>query len=257
MSDKALIDEIKAKVNLHAILPVLEELERLDRVHGGTGAGGSRGTVMLTVAGYNELVATIRFKGGGIEVLRERRKRPSLILEFASPDALNDSFSGGSARPRIRKLLFGLPLLLKFVKLSKLLGKSLMGNEAPGGVKTRAALLLRVVVHSMEILARRHPEVKTSISDIDGTAQFGIEPDGPFYHITFENGKVAVYPTRHSSPTSTILWVDPETAVAVLSGSLDAMKALGQQKMKMEGDPGFALKVGGIMSKVGEVLRPA
>jgi len=250
------LDEIKARVNLHAILPVLEDLERLDREYGGKGAGKYQGKILVKVAKKPELAVTIQFKGPGIKVFREKWGRPSLILEFASPDALNDSFSGGKSKPRIRKLLFGIPLLLKFVKLSKLMGASLMGDGAPGGIKTRAAILLRVVVHAMEVLARHHPEVQPTVAGIEGTIQFGIEPDGPFYHITFQNGKVAVYDTEHSSPKSTISFVDTETAVAVLTGALDAMDAMGQQKMKMEGDPGFALQIGGIMGKVGEILQP-
>ena len=251
------IDEIRAKVNLHAVLPVLEELEKLDRSYGGKGAGNSRGTVVMAVAGRPDIAATIHFKGAGVEVLPERWRRPSLVLEFSSANALNDSFGGGKSRPRMKGLVFGFPLLLKFIKLSKLLGTSLIGDRAPGGVKTKAALLLKVVVNAMEVLSQCHPEVQTAIKALEGTAQFGIEPDGPVYHITFEKGKAAAYDSKHSSPKSTITWADSETTVAVLGGTLNPMEAMSKQKMKMVGDPGFAMQVGGIMNKVGEILRPA
>lgn len=250
------MDEIKAKINLHAVLPVMADLEKLDRTHGGKGAGASRGTLVMAVAGRPDMAATIHFKGAGIEVLPERWRKPSLVLEFATPGALNDSFGGGKERPHMKGLVFGWPLLLKFVKLSKLLGDSLMRDRAPGGAKTRAALMLKVVVHAMEVLSQCHAEVQATVKALDGTAQFGIEPDGPVYHITFEKGKAAAYDSKHSSPKSTITWADSETAVAVLSGKLNPMEAMSKQKMKMVGDPGFALQVGGIMNKVGEVLQP-
>lgn len=251
------IDEIRARVNLHAVLPVLTDLEKLDRTHGGKGAGNSRGTVVMSVAGRSDMAATIHFKGMGVEVLPEKWRHPSLRLEFASPYALNDSFSGGKTRPRIHGIIFGWPMLLQFLKMSKLLSQSLMGHRAPGGVNTRAALLLKVVIHAMEVLSQYHPEVQTAIKALEGTAQFGIEPDGPFYHITFEKGKAAAYDSKRQAPKSTIMFADSETTVAVLNGALNPMEAMSKQKMKMVGDPGFAIQVGGIMNKVGEILRPA
>ena len=248
-------EEMKARLNLHAVLPVLEDLERLDRTFGGKGTGKARGTLVMEVEGRPDLASTIWFKGGGVEVVTDNWRKPSIKLLFPSPEAMNASFAGGTERPRIRGFM-GLLLLPKFMKLSKLLGKSLQGDEAPGGVKSRAALLMKVVIGSMEILARHDPDVKTTIKELEGVMQFGIENDGPFHHLVFECGKVAMYGKKHSSPKSTILWADPETCVAVLSGKLDAMEALGQQKMKMEGDPGFAMQVGGIMGKVGEILQP-
>lgn len=250
------IEEIRARVNLNAVLPVLTDLEELDRKHGGEGAGKSRGTVVLSVAGRPDMAATILFKGMGVDVIPEKTRRPSLSLRFSSAHALNDSFRGGKTRPSMRGLVFGWPLLLKFIKMSKLLGQSLMGNRAPGGVKTRAALLLKVVIHSMEVLSQYHPEVQGIVKALQGTAQFGIEPDGPFYHITFENGKAVAYDWRHSAPKSAITFADSETTLAVINGALNPMEAMSKQKMKMAGDPGFAIQVGGIMNKVGEVLRP-
>ena len=249
------IEALKARINLHAILPVLEELERLDRTYGGSGVGKARGTLVMTVAGAPELSATLWFKGGGMTVVTEKWRRPSLTLTFGSPKALNDSFAGGKERPKIKGII-GLLLLPKFMKMSKLLGKSLQGDGAPGGVKSRAALLLRVVVYAMEILASHHNEVKAMIAGMDGTMQFEIAPAGPYYHITIEKGKMAVYNAKHSAPKSIIRWDDSETAVAVLSGTMQAMDAIAQKKMHAIGDPGFALQVGGIMNKVGEILRP-
>lgn len=255
MSNGTNVEELKSRINLHAILPVLEDLERLERAYGGKGAGKSRGTLVMTVEGNPELSATLWFKGGGMAVLPEKWRRPSLTLIFPTAAALNASFAGGKERPKIKGIM-GLPLLPKFMKLTKLMAKSLEGDRAPGGIKTRAALLLKVVVQSMEILAHHHPEVMAMVAGLEGVMQFGIEPDGPNYHLVIDKGKVAVFGSKHSSPKSTITWTDSETVVGVLSGKLQPMEAMGKQKMKMIGDPGFALQVGGIMNKVGEILQP-
>ncbi len=256
MEKDASFEEIRARANLHAVLPVLEDLARFDKQHGGKGAGRWPGAVVMEVAGYKDLAATVRFRPGGIDVLPEKWSRPSIILEFQSPQALNDSFDGGKSKPRIRKLVTGLPVLLKFMKMSKLMSNSLTGDAAPGGVKSRAAMLLRVVISAMEILARHYREAKDMAAELEGVFQVGIEPDGPYYHIAFEKGRAASFLNAHSEPTAGITFVDPQTAVEVLSGKKDAMEAMGEQKMKLEGDPGFAMKAGGIMNKVGDVLRP-
>jgi len=251
------VEEIKARVNLHAVLPVLEDLASFDKRHGGRGAGILPGSLLMEVAGRPELAATVKFRPGGVRVFPERRGRPSIILEFETPRALNDSFAGGASKPRIRKLLTGLPILVKFMRMSKLMSRSLTGDGAPGGTKSRAAMLLRVVILAMEVLALRLPEAKDIAADMEGVFQLGIEPDGPFYHVAFEKGKAASFLTPHSSPTASIIFADPRTAVEVLSGQKDAMEAMGEQKMKLEGDPGFAMKAGAIMNKVGDVVRPA
>lgn len=257
MEKDASFEELKARANLHAVLPVLEDLAKFDKEHGGKGAGKWPGALVIEVAGRRDLATTVRFRPGGIDVLPERWSRPSVILEFRSPRALNDSFEGGKSKPRIRKLLTGLPIFVKFVRISKLMSKSLTGDSAPGGTKSRAAMLLRVVVSAMEVLAEHYPEAKEIAAGLEGVFQVGIEPGGPRYHVAFEKGRVASFLKPHSSPTATITFVEPQTAVKVLSGQKDAMEAMGEQKMKLEGDPGFAMKAGAIMNKVGDVLRPA
>jgi len=249
------IEELKARINLHAVLTVLPELELAERENGGKGVGKAHGALAIKVKDHDELASTLWFTGKGIEVAIGNWRNPWLSLTFDSCESLNKSFAGdGSIRPKIRGIR-GLLLLPKFIKMSKMLGKSLQGDDAPGGIKTKASLLLKLIVHAMGVVGKYDEQAAATAKNMDGIIQFTIE-GGPSYHIIFHKGDISVKSGTHAAPKASLSWVDAETAAAVLSGKTQAMEAMAAKKMKMGGDGLFAMASGSILNKVGELLQP-
>ncbi len=250
-------DRIKAHLYLHAALPQLEEVVRVDGAARAAVAGW-RSSIGFHVAGGPGL--RLEVAGGRLRARRRGRGLPSLGLLLPGPGAAVRMFEGGGGaaplpwvgawRPR---LIRGLRVLSG--RLQYYLRSERTQLEADGTFAAAVGIRLAVLVYAIAVLAEASEEGRriAAAGAADGMAAIGIAGHAPL-QLTSKSGRLQA--TREASQPAnvTVELTDPEAAYGILSGSLDLWTALGTGDVRLRGrlpllDPIFQL-----MPRVGRFL---
>ena len=249
-------DLIKAHLYLHAVLPQLEEVVRVDRAAQQVVAGW-RSSIGLRVAGGPGL--RLEVAAGRLQALRRGRGLPSLGLLLLGPGAAVRMFEGGGAvplpwvgawRPR---LIGGLRALS--ARLQYYLRSEREQLEVDGTFATAVAIRLAVLVYAIGVLAEAWDEgwrIAAS-SAADGVAEIGIVAHPPL-QITSRQGRLQVARGAQSRANVTVQFADPDTAYGVLTGALELWTALGTGEVRLRGQLPLLDPILQLMSRVGRFL---
>jgi hypothetical protein len=264
-------DDVRARLNLFAVLPNLEDVVRDDPEMRALVAD-ARITVHLTIA--NGPSAVVRF-ADGVCVVGPLQKRdeagaagatggsgPTVRLAFASASHLNKMF-GGSSRPiplwGFNHLGF---LRHQFAELSDRMAYYLSPTdellEQPGYLAMNTLLALNTAAFSVPVLLGHDPDcipLRRGLSR--GTVVIKVLPDGPA--VSLVCGASGVLPVKGelANPSALVLLRDLPSASALLGGKLDPFAAAVTGEVQVWGRVAMVGTLGLVLDRLGKYLAPA
>lgn len=250
-------DRIKAHLYLHAVLPQLEEVVRLDAAAQAVVAGW-RSSIAFRVAGGPRL--RLEVAGGRLRALRRGRGLPSLGLLLPGPGAAVRMFEGGGGvaplpwfgawRPRLIRGLRALSGRLQYYLRSER-----AQLEADGTFAAAAAIRLAVLVYAIAVLAEAWEEGRriAAAGGADGVAEIGIAGRPPL-QLGSVGGRLHAARGAALPANVTVEFADPGAAYGVLTGAPDLWTALGTGAVRLRGRLPLLDPILQLMSRVGRFL---
>jgi len=228
---------VKAHLNLHAVLPNLEELVEFDpemtRLVGSWGV-----TVEFSVRQGPH--AHISIHNGQCRVGRGPADRTDVKLWFKSPQHLNAMFDG-KANPVPVKGFTRLGFMSnEFGKLTDRLEHYLRASDDVLADERVFAFVTRCMLYTAILglaeLAERDPAVSDLAAHTpNGTAEFKILPDGPAVHLTHRDGRFTAGKGPAEAPNVKMHFRDVRVCNDLLNGRMDAFAALGRGDVAITG----------------------
>lgn len=253
-------EQIKGRIYLTVIIPLLEEVVKQSKTKQ-EAIKNWNCVVQFGVKGENFSVH-LCFEGGNLKIIKGAHPSPTISLVFPTISALIDNFSGKkpslSTRPKIRGW-WHIILLMKVLKLLKSLSILIPSYEPPDieGKKLKVTLLLYTVVYSLEILSLEDEFVRNVIAGATNKiVQWSVLPDGP--HIWAEVDKSGVKAEKGTvkRPYISMEFKDVDAAYSLLTEKVGTLEALVQGLLTIKGVVEYSIKVGSMMQRVGEYLKP-
>lgn len=259
-------DSIRARLNLYAVLPNLEDVVRDDPQMRAL-VSAARVTVKFVVAGGP--AAYVRFADGACSVGRGSGPEaaggpatPSVVLSFSSASHLNKMFDGkGGPVPLwgFNRLGF---LRHEFTDLSDRMAYYLAPSEEllthPGYLAMSTQLTLNTAAFAVPVLLAHDPDcIPLRHALTQGTIVIKVLPDGPA--VSLVCGASGVLPVKGelSHPSALVLLRDLPTASAFLNGKLDTFAAAVTGEVQIWGRIGMVDTLGLVLDRVGKYLTPA
>ncbi|MBN2360899.1 MAG: hypothetical protein JXR83_15695 [Deltaproteobacteria bacterium] len=231
-------ERVKAHLNLHAVLPNLEDLVRLDPEARQLTRDWQIAIQFVVRQGPK---AHVVFKQGACTVGRGLHVPPSVVLFFASPAHLNRMFDGKS-NPVPLWGFTKLPFLSRdFAKLTDRLTYFLKPSEAlledPSYLALNTRLTLNTAAYAVpELLAHRRELRPIAAGLPDGVVQLQVLPDGPSAYVVSADGKTSAGRGEPAQrPMARMAMKDMATANAFLSGKLDSFTAIAAGDVSIRG----------------------
>jgi len=230
-------ERVKACLNLHAVLPNLEEVVAFDpQVAELTRTWDV--TVEFRVRHGPQ--AHVAIHEGRCRVRPGPADKPHVRLWFTSPRHLNAMFEG-RAKPIPTKGFSRLGFLSgEFPKLTDRMERYLRASEET--LKDRRTFelvtrcLLFTAVFGLKELAENDPAVaELAAQTPNGTTEFRILPDGPAVHLTHANGSFSVGKGPAPSPNARMAFRDYDVCHRLLNGRMDTFAAVGRGDVVITG----------------------
>ena len=228
---------MKANLFLNVILPHIETLMEMDPGLKNLVRGWNC-TIQFDVQGGGP-AGYMEFTDGILEVKPGRHGDPTVLFAFENTAALVDMIDGVS-KPMPKKGLFHLIILLKFMKLTTALEKTLQPEASalsdPENMRRTLTLLLHTVTNGMAYIAASDDSVSATVDHLeDGTAQIRVLPDGPSAYVECKDKKIHPCSGDLADPTVTMEIKSPDVAYRMFTGDLDTMAAIGAGDIVLTG----------------------
>jgi hypothetical protein len=258
-------EDVRARLNLFAVLPNLEDVVREDPEMRALVAN-ARVNVRFTVA--NGPGTTVRFGGGVCTVGPQPRRDeaggsgPTVRLAFASAAHLNKMFDGAS-QPIPFWGFNHLGFLKKeFTELTDRMGYYLSPTDEllshPGYLAMNTRLTLNTAAFAVPVLLGYDPEcvpLRHGLSQ--GTIVIKVLPDGPV--VSLVCGASGVLPVKGelTHPSALVLLRDLKVANDFLAGKLDTFVAAVTGDVQLWGRVAMVDTLALVLDRVGRYLAPA
>jgi hypothetical protein len=253
---------VKARLNLLAVLPNLEDVVRDDpEMH--RLVGDARLVVRFVVARGPD--AFVRFADGACTVgegTPADGHDPSIVLYFASASHLNRMFDGKAPPIPLRGLRRLKFLQGPFTELTERMGYYLTPTDElldhPGYLAMNTRLTLNTAAFAVPQLLDGDPDCRPLRHALSrGTVVLKVLPDGPSVHIVF--GPSSARPGRGELPDPSALVLLPSLQIAndFLNGKLDTFAAVAKGDVEIWGQIGLIDALGLVLDRVGKYLTPA
>ena len=266
-------EDVRARLNLFAVLPNLEDVVR-DDPEMRTLVADARVTVRFTVAGGPG--TAVRFSGGVCTVGPPPRRDeaggaggsgaaggsgPSVRLAFTSSSHLNKMFDGkGQPIPVWGFTQLGF-LTKQFTALTDRMAYYLTPTdellEHPGYLAMNTLLTLNTAAFAVPVLLGHDPEcvpLRHGLSQ--GTIVIKVLPDGPA--VSLVCGASGVLPVKGelTHPSALVLLKDLRTANDFLAGKLDTFVAAVTGDVQIRGRIAMVDTLALVLDRVGKYLQP-
>jgi len=248
---------ILANLHLHAVLPRLEELVKLDE-EAQSIAKEMRLKVRFKVRKGPSRVVEI--SNGVVRTGSDPKADGCLGLFFASCDQLNNLFMEKRAIPVPYKGLTQLRQMSRFSKLTGLLTRYLKPAEAdledPAFKKKHVEMALMAGLAGAAEVARYDRKMEHVVDQLPwGTLQFSVLPDGPYAFASVDKEKnIFVGNGRIADPTANLDIQGVDMAAAVLAGTVDTFAALGREDVRASGLLSLVDEFNALLDRVGYFL---
>ncbi len=221
---------VKACLNLHAVLPNLEELIAFDVE---ARQLTSTWDIAIEFNVHNGPRAHVVIRNGQCRVGRGPSDRCDVRLWFTSPAHLNAMFAN-KGTPIPTKGFTRLGFVSKeFLKLTGRLEHFL--RASPEMLKDTKVFdfvtrcMLFTAVYGLRELCEHDPGVSDLVEHTPmGVAEFAILPDGPAAHLTRADHGFSVAKGTASSPNARMQFRNSQVCYDLLNGRIDAFAALGR-----------------------------
>ncbi|NLN93153.1 MAG: hypothetical protein GX130_07600 [Candidatus Hydrogenedens sp.] len=233
-----MIDQLKSRLNLKAVLRNLEVLPALDPV---SAELISDWNISLRFSVWRDTQVVLDFHDGRCVFHSDSKESTSVNLFFSSPAHLNNMFEN-QASPLPLKGFTKLGFLKK--EFSQLIGRleyflkpaaETVQDEA--FKKVNLALSLNTAVFAIPELMKLDPVSRRIAPQFSaGSLQFSVDPDGPHAHIIFDGQSRAVaFPGPAVNPTAMTVFKNSEVAQALVAGTLDSFAAVATADIQLRG----------------------
>ncbi|MFH1537520.1 MAG: hypothetical protein ABIH66_01080 [bacterium] len=227
-----------ATLNLHAILPLLEEIVGFDE-EAAKIIKGWNASLRFSVSGGP--AATLKFRNGKLKTTPDKNGIPSVGFWFSSPEKLNNMFEGKGI-PVLWTGFWHIGILKGFMALTKRL-EYYMKNENPDQLLSDRKIFdfyiklsLYTIVRGVKAVAENDPEVRPLFEKArDGTVQIEVLPDGPTVHATLRGGKVEAGIGPAEKANCYMRFRNSDVAYRLIKGELDSFAALGSCDLIVDG----------------------
>ena len=266
-------EDVRARLNLFAVLPNLEDVVREDAEMRALVAD-ARISVHLTVA--NGPGTVVRFAGGACAVGPQPRRDeagepgasgaggsgPTVRLAFASSAHLNKMFDGASQPIPIWGFTHLGFLKKEFTELSDRMAYYLSPTDDllahPAYLRMNTLLTLNTAAFAVPVLLGHDPEcvpLRHGLSQ--GTIVIKVLPGGPA--VSLVCGASGVLPVKGelTHPSALILLRDLQTANDFLAGKLDTFVAAVTGDVQLWGRVAMVDTLALVLDRVGKYLAPA
>lgn len=228
---------LRARLNLNAVLQNLAELVKLDAE---MAALSKPWDISIQFSVMSGPAAFVEFKNGVCKHGAGTHPSPTVRLFFTSPAHLNRMFAG-KGMPIPLKGFTKLGFLQKdFAKLTQRLEQYLKPakdvKQDAAFVNTSTSLTLYTAAYAVKELAALEPTCKAVAAHTpNGGLQIGVQPEGPYVHLLYDKGAVAVGKGSLPHPAATMTFKDMPSAHGLLSGKLDAFQAVAEGSVMLHG----------------------
>jgi hypothetical protein len=266
-------EDVRARLNLFAVLPNLEDVVREDAEMRALIAG-TRINVRFTVA--NGPSTTVRFAGGDCKVgpLPRRDEAgepaapgdggsgPTVRLAFATAAHLNKMFDGSSQPIPIWGFNHLGFLRHELTALTDRMGYYLSPTDEllahPRYLAMNTLLTLNTAAFAVPVLLGHDPEcIPLRHGLMQGTIVIKVLPDGPA--VSLVCGASGVLPVKGelTHPSALVLLKDMQTASDFLAGKLDTFVAAVTGDVQLWGRVAMVDTLALVLDRVGRYLAPA
>jgi hypothetical protein len=257
-------EDVRARLNLFAVLPNLEDVVRDDPEMRALVAD-ARITVRFAIA--NGPGTAVRFDHGSCVVgpvpWRDdaRRSGPTVRLAFRSSSHLNRMF-GGRGRPipfwGFNHLSF---LTKQFTQLNDRMAYYLSPDdellEDPGYLAMNTLLALNTAAFAVPVLLRHDPACAPLRRGLaHGAVVVKVSPDGPAVSLACRASGVLPIKGELTHPSAIVLLRDLRTANDYLAGKLDSCVAAVRGDVSIRGRVAMVDTLALVLDRVGAYLRP-
>jgi hypothetical protein len=248
---------ILANLHLHAVLPRLEELVKLDDEAQSIARETKLKVRFKVRKGPSEVV---EISDGWVRASSDPQARADLGLFFASCDQLNNLFMEKRAIPVPYKGVTQLPQMRRFSKLTGILTRYLKPTEAdlkdPSFKKKHVEMALMAGLAGAAEVARYDRKMEHVVDQLPwGTLQFSVLPDGPYAFASVDKDKaICVGNGRVADPTANLDINGVDMAVGVLAGTVDTFAALGREDVCATGLLSLVDEFNALLDRVGYFL---
>ena len=248
---------ILANLHLHAVLPRLEELVKLDDEARSIARQMKLGVRFKVHKGPSEL---IEISDGAVRASSDPQAKADLGLLFASCDQLNNLFMDKRAIPVPYKGLTQLRQMPRFSKLTKILTRYLKPAEAdlkdPEFKKKHVEMALMTGLAGVAEIAKHDRKMEKVVDRLPwGTAQFSVLPDGPYAFATVGRDKTIVAANGTvADPTANLDINGVDMAAGVLAGTVDTFAAVGSEDLRATGLLSLLDEFNALLDRVGTFL---
>jgi hypothetical protein len=222
------VQNLKAHLYLHAVLPNLEDVVRYDIEAVDISKEWNK-CIQFTVRRGPS--AHVEFFDGKCRVRPGRHAKPHLKLFFMSPRHLNKMFAGRSHPIPIKGLTKISFLTKEFKGLSEKLEHYLKPTgrllDQPRFLDMHVRLSLNTAARALKILSVEDKVAKRITPHIrDGTVLIKVLPYGPAVQIMIHNGVIDMAEGEGTNPMAFLLLKNMRIAGRFLNGRLDLFQAL-------------------------------
>jgi hypothetical protein len=256
MSNKKAQELVRARLFLFAVLPLLEEVAKMD-AEAKKIVKGLSGVICFKAP--KGLSAQVEFLDGEVKATPGKDKKSSVVLFLPTIGMLNNMFSGkGFALPLPIKGLLKMGLINGFTKLADRLSFYMdPSDKVPKGKVKEiiATLLLNAAVFGAAEVGSSDEGVKDKVAKIpDGTVQIEIK-QGPSVYV--EKKGAVLYPKK-GTPTNYSAYLgfkNTDVAYDMLTGNLDFMAAIPLGDIGLSGSLAMIEQLAALMETAGVYLE--
>ncbi len=254
MSERA---RILANLHLHAVLPRLEELVKLDDEAQSIAKEMKLSVRFRVRKGPSRIV---KIADGGVWTSSDPKAKADLGLFFASCDQLNNLFMEKRAIPVPYRGLTQLRQMKRFSRLTEILTRYLKPSESdledPGFKKKHVEMALMAGLAGAAEVAKYDSRMEHVVDQLPwGTLQFSVLPDGPYAFASVDKEKaIFVGNGRVSEPAANLDIDGVDMAVGVLGGTVDTFAALGREDVRASGLLSLVDEFNALLDRVGYLL---
>ena len=250
-------NQIKAHLNLHAVLQNLEDLVAHDPQTAQL-TKDWRISIQFSVKGGPS--AFVEFENGRCRVGPGNHPSPSVRLFFTSPEHLNKMMDG-KANPIPLKGFTRLGFLSKeFPKATDRLEHFLKPTPErladAGYLALNTQMTLNTAAFCVPHLARLDPLARTIAHHIqDGTVLIKVLPDGPAASIRFAGGHIEAQKSEPQTPMAVLFLKDIGVANDFFNGKLDLFTAVAMGDVIIKGQTPMLDALGLILDRIPAYLN--
>jgi len=253
--------DVRARLNLLAVLPSLEDVVRDDPEMRAL-VSAARLTIRFSVAGGPSI--SVRFAGGVCTVGPGAAggPGPTVRLVFTSASHLNRMFDGASQPIPLWGFNHLGFLKNEFTELSDRMAYYLTPSEEllehPGYLAMNTLLTLNTAAFAVPVLLGHDPDcIPLRHGLTQGTVVIKVLPNGPA--VSLVCGASGVIPVKGElpHPSALVLLRDLPTASAFLNGKLDTFAAAVTGDVQIWGRIGMVDTLGLVLDRVPKYLTPA